>query len=332
VRKIDLSRVQLFFTLIFLIFLLSGCFGPDIVFFSDKFFWEIYLTTERESKNLLSFLDFNQSKIKKEIKRIAREHDKRIVFEKVERIDDFELLRKKIRGIEAELYVFTPLMGEIANDLADEFPQKTFIVLGGKPEKKNDNTHFLYFDRREAFNRAGIFSGNLLNEMIKAKRSEKFYVGVLFYTSTEEREEELEAFKKGFLQVSQEAELIIRKIESLDDFSDANNFLREFQTRNVSLILLAASSLNPQCMEILAKDESMIITENIAHSQKYSDRVLLSVEEDLNTAFKEIIKISEIKEEKVMTVPAKLIPGKDLSGKNLELFKNFEEQNVKKYK
>ena len=196
------------------------------------------------------------------------------------------------------------------------------------------NLAYLYFDRRETYQRAGKIIGSLLSspQKVWGKNASSLIggkAGILVLPLTEGEEAEVSAFRTGFLERADKSRLIERRISDTHDRSKVKKLLEEMKTEGVFIYLLKTFELTGYCLEFLQKEGGLAIVEDWKGPEPYRAAILVSVEEDyirsLEQAFSNISRITGSWKERT-------IPGYTLLNWNKEQEINLQEVNSDDYK
>ncbi|NOY08920.1 MAG: hypothetical protein GXP33_08775 [Spirochaetes bacterium] len=107
-------------------------------------------------------------------------------------------------------------------------------------------------------------------------------IGILYYPADTAVSDELNNFKKGFLEYGSKEDLIELKINNLNNKPGAERSLKRLKEKGASVFVLFTLNLTPYCLEILKKIGGAAIVEDRGSLNIYSDVILFSI--DLNPA------------------------------------------------
>lgn len=292
---------RLFILLLCLILIsLFSCAKEDILFLIDPYREKTTFSGEKPLSRLHQLADENRRELRA------------ATFTKEESASLAQQIEKTVDESAASAVLMTPIAAAAARSLPAKYPQKQFYCIeqcGNMVD--SGNIRRINIDRIGMYEEAGSLFRQYLEENSASAGTVEAgtRVAALFYTGTRERRAEKEAFLDGFSPSEIEDKLLLEEIEDLSRQSRALEFVRELDTRNVSLCLLSASNLNELCIQQLLNTDILIATEDAAASEAFRDRVYFSIETDYTRVLEAVIRDMQAPGEGPLTVEAVIVRG-----------------------
>ncbi len=267
-----------FLMLIIICFALYGCSDSDIVLLSDQYWDEIYISRNKSVESISKY---------------AAQAGLKTDFQRVE-IDNQVLDITGIVGdISAPWIILSPLFSYQAEDLILKYPEKKFIRYGYS-ESESEGIITLHTDRREVYKEAGEVCASYLMEIQKnageqsadSGETVNSNMGAVFYSGNAQGIDEMDSFSAGFSAAGDKTRLFVKTISDLESRREVQRILNELKTEEIGCLLISVSGLNSYCMELLNTGSWKIITDNWKDSGINGDRMLFSIEEDMDAAMK----------------------------------------------
>ena len=256
------------------IMVLTGSCSVSRVLFVTDSYWHMYFGLE--------------SMI--ELKRSLKKSDYSLVVERVENETRRTSIKTVVDAAEAEIIILSPLLSWSVSDVAEQYPAKYFVAFGFSDERYAGdqdlpNTILLLSDRSDAYLKAGSLCGSYVTREIEADSPEPILVA-LFYTGSEERKAEKRSFLVGFSDTGSPDAIILKDFTQIDNNRSVALFIKELELNDKTPIFFSSlSSLNRDAISaIVSKSDAFIITENRRASGVYNDKIIASIEDDIETA------------------------------------------------
>ena len=119
-------------------------------------------------------------------------------------------------------------------------------------------------------------------------------IGILYYPRSRRVMENLDSFKKGFINhgkgIENESKLIEAKINNLNNRQAAQHSLQDLKEKGAGLFILLTLDLTPYCLDILEKIGGIAVVENAENADIYKDVILFSIDRKPAEGIKEALK------------------------------------------
>lgn len=193
-----------------------------------------------------------------------------------------------------EWVYLSPLLPLDVHVLASRFPGVRIVQEGAGPGPE-PNLVRLDFQREEAFRRAGKAVARLLTQealrpvlpsgqgAAPAPKAAVVLAQPLLVARAR-----AEAFRAGFLSVADAALLLERDLDTLSDTAKARKVLESLREQGAGVFLLQTYGLTGFCLEYLRSQGGLAVLEEPAGGNGYEEQVLLSLQEDLAAALREL--------------------------------------------
>ena len=255
-----MTKNWLCFALLGAMGVLIGCARPDTLLLSDPF-WQIF-----------SFPNASTP----ELETLFRDRGFSLGVEIIPETLDIDSIETIIKKTKTKSIIVSPLLWGRVAALATQFPNRRFITLSFSPSESGQaaNIQVIHTSRQNAFKRAGELCSRFVQETESSSRT----VVALFYSGTNERVKEREAFMEGFGRLS--SALITESFSRIETDREIKSYLRGLKQKEDPLFFVALSGQNKETIAaIAAQFSSYIITEGISRSGAFTDRIVASIEE-----------------------------------------------------
>jgi len=295
--------------IIVLLFSLSCGNSNDVVFFAEKFWWNVIAQENNLFQNLESICQENGFNLKLII---------------VDREESYaERLKQAALSTRAKLIITGPMFAYDVDALAAELSHKLFIVIGASDyyQFSSSNVLAVVFNRQLVYYRAGQIISSLLSPdyyyMYEALQEKK--VGIIYSLETDKAREYVDKFKQGFLEEQQGDRIIIEAPENVNDRVQALRSVESLGAQEVKIFLLKNYSLIPACVQKITAMDAYYIIEDWKYLKEYAAHLLFSIEEDIPYAVNTALQCVELKNGEVnisnfkrISIPCRLYWGKAL--------------------
>jgi hypothetical protein len=204
---------------------------------------------------------------------------------------DWGELEEPLRGGDVGMAVLSPFMKPIAAELARRNPELPVLYLGrmdAAMQAVPSNMYHVSFDRAPAFREAGSEIGRRLSGGSAGVTPDAAGGGPAAGTvekaaviaSAEASEDEMRAFREGFLESADEYLLLTRRLDDAGDAIKVRALLADVKERGARYYLFMLHGLLPTCMDFLHREGGLAVLEGWRRSGAYAQNVFMTVEED----------------------------------------------------
>jgi len=211
---------------------------------------------------------------------------------------DWRVLEEPLSGGNVALAVLSPFMKPIAGEMAGRNPELPVLYLGeigASSGPMPPNMLSVSFDKRSAYREAGRELGLRLSgsagaapeagggdsDRRAAESDGRAMEKAAVIGSADALQEEIGAFREGFLESADEYLLMTRLVEDAGDEIRVRTLLADLKDKGARYYLFAVPRLLPSCMDFLLREGGVAILEDWERSGgAYSDNVFMTVEED----------------------------------------------------
>jgi len=203
---------------------------------------------------------------------------------------DWRRLEQPLSARNVGMAVLSPFMKPIARELARRNPELPILYLGEIGASSGSippNMLRVSFDKRPAYREAGrelgLLLGGSVNGMPEAggrDAEQRTVEKAAVVVSADAFQEEIRAFREGFLESADEYLLMTRRVEDASDEIKVRTLLADLKERGARYYLFMVPRLLPSCMDFLLREGGLAIVQDWQRSGAYSSNVFMTVEED----------------------------------------------------
>ncbi len=176
--------------------------------------------------------------------------------------------------------ISSPFFSREMQSLAPSFSAIDFFFFGSQVLSVS-NLHTISFDRSTVFEKAGEYCATLSNRDSAGTTNS---IGAFFYTGTDIRRKEYEAFKNGWSKTARNA-LVTEEIGSLQAREKMRTSLKRMEEQGIKTYIFSAAELNSFALELVSTQGYFFITENAVRAFASNDRMIFSIEDDFVGGF-----------------------------------------------
>ena len=265
--------------LFFIVIIICSCqTQPEILFFAERYWWDILNSYHNFEKELNHVCGLNNYSLKI------------IIGEQYQNY--FDILKNNINTNSDQIIIVGPMMTADVNKLAELYSDKIFIILGAADFHSYlpSNIINIVFEREQALTIAGKLTAAIINNEYEYKRDDIINkdVGIVISIYTEKGREDIEAFKRGYALKDTKEHLVIEEIGNTNDKAKAARIIDSMNNQGVKIFYLKAHSLNPYCIERIITLGSLFIIEDWQYFGEYRENLLFSIEENPSLALAKV--------------------------------------------
>lgn len=218
-------------------------------------------------------------------------------------------LRKVIQEKPSDLIIVSPLLSAEVIALAPQFPAKRFLILPAP--RLNEiipaNVVLAGSSRTNAFYEIGKMTGQVLARDYNAAFGNR--VGMILSGITGEEREIKASFERGFSLFMQTDALITEEIGTATDRVKAIRAVENLFNRGVRVFFVKTYGLNPACLEKIRSLGGYFIVEDFSYFNLFDDRLLFSIEDDLEKAVGDFLDLSDDAKPGKIPLEASIVTG-----------------------
>jgi basic membrane lipoprotein Med (substrate-binding protein (PBP1-ABC) superfamily) len=276
---------------IIVLYFISSCSRRnEVIFFAEKYWWNVIDQESNLSQTLNSICTQEGFYLKT------------VITEKEENYAD-ELMYTASSG-RANIIITGPMLAYDVDMIAAEFTDKLFIVIGASDysDFTSPNVLAVSFDYTSAYYRVGQMVSSLLHPdyyyMYETLQEKK--VGIIYSLETDKAREYVDNFKQGFLEEQDAEEIIVEAPENAYDRVQALRAVENLSAQDVKIFLLKNYSLIPACIQKISDMDAYYIIEDWQYLSEYASHLLLSIEEDIPAAVERALHSIKIEDGKIV--------------------------------
>ena len=249
--------VRILLPLIFL-YALGACTRTPAIFWSDPFF---ELTQERS--------------LKRRLRSVAGSNGFRLRIEKLPlQADYYNLVADQLERQQQPVVILTPLLFREAVILAENFPQRSIVLLGDRSERQPANLVTIRFVREESMRALGSRVAELLTAGERAL--------IFFLDDTEQRRAELAALTLGYEPVQARIDLVTIQPDATEEMLAQR--LQSAEGEQLSMLGLFLGPLQQLSRPLAVMNNVTLLLEDLGSANPFPNRVRLSIENDYEAA------------------------------------------------
>ena len=202
-------------------------------------------------------------------------------------------IRNIINETEASVIYIDPLIRESPVKIAGQYTDKLFFTHNRDiGSRKPPNLLTLHFNRRDAYNEAGIIAGKFLLHGIPEQKAGEMKTirkaGMIVYPASSEVQGESAEYISGFSTICSDDLFIYREVNNITDKVKIKNILDDMKNNGVVIFFFKVYSLNIYCLDYVKREGGYSIVENSSFHSGYEDILLFSIEDDFPMSLFEV--------------------------------------------
>jgi len=253
--------------------LLGGCSSKPFVVLTDPY-WALYLS---------------QSGALAELKAGAAAQGYHLTTRDVDVTGNVPAqLQQAIVESDGRLFLLSPLLSQYGEETAQNFPRDRFAYFSEAGRESPANAVRLISDPGKGFYEAGAWAARYVKQE-SDKRGTVLSVCALFADAPPSRAVAREQFLAGFSTVAGAPPLHEIEVGAQADKNAVRIFLNDAKLKSPGLYVLASPATDGYTLDLLKDDQTPLAVENWVHGAQYSEKVALSLEEEILPALAKIV-------------------------------------------